>query len=733
MAMAVLLIIGAIVSLAVARALTAQGEVKNVRALSSQMASLLNQAATSPYDKILDGSFERPAVCASDEMSSCITLGTTEIEVGWNVALGPDMAGNSLTAASSVTLTNTATLPNGRELKASKVVKAPSAGWKTGYSVLRVVNTGDSYDGSIFLMSGSSVVDSRSISDGAVLLRAPKGVCEAAVPCYLALDDKGNLMNQAVTFDAADGAGAASVIKMTTGALSSASVNIHNRAVVNIALQAQKQGAGFDGVPEKGSICLWAHFLSGPQTQDIPLCNFSDPLAIGLDQFTYAGKTFGMPVGTQVTWTTDGYDGKCHRVSGKKGYGGQSQGWVEGVDVCTSWTWGQPTSLQTGSGITTFERAVTTLDKSNSFKASWGSYDTITADISRPAVAYGNQKTWSRPRDFSYNHNAASGSTTWSMPSSLTPETTTCPGQNCFSSTNLSPYLTGPRSGELGYSYVKLTGASTPLSLNFTDEENDAPYIIVSQVPSQGTLYYDGNPISSNMGISLPSGQNALALTYTTTQNVSSIDDNFSFTFYGSDVQNVVYLSAAPKEAALYPEPVTSGQEKSVTIRARLYSNDGNPVNGSVITLSGVPGVKPEATTAVTDSGWATFKLDLSSAAEGDYSIPLSSSSGKTGELKFTVTQTLSSIKITSSTERVSINASDGAGVAYKNQFVNLSLESDSLIPRGVYLQQSGCTTDANGTCSVALVKENPDTDLSAVKVVATVGALRFVSDLGVF
>lgn len=701
-AMAVLMIISSIISLAVARSLTSQGVVKDVRAVSTQLSSLLNQASTSDYASLVEGTFARPQACADDPSASCITLGSNNLKVVWEVALGEDAAGNSLQASNSVTLSAKTVLPlaaEAREIERSREVAAPNAGWNAGQGLVRVQNAGSSYANGVFLLTSEEtprVVASHLFEgESNVLLRAEPSDCSADAPCFLALDEKGSLLTKDSTLSIADVEAGGNQVVLTSDAITDAVVHIQPRSTLEVSLEAKPDAGAEKGSPEMGSICLWANITSGRTVLEAPLCNLAQSDKVSLNTFDLAGKEIGIPVGSSLGLMVDSASQGCPMHAGMRSF--SAGAWVDGAS-CTSWTWGTPESLKVGEDLKPFEGARISMDDSLiSVSAIWS------GDKARPAAGYGEQSTWSKPRDM---NTCALDGTCVSTP---TPEAEACPGAHCFSSANFLPQITTPLDGSVDSPAIVSATGSNAFTLSFRDFDDEPFNVVLETAPSQGVLNGVEGPLGDGALLGDFVALGDVALDFVAPSNGLPA----SFTLRLSDSRGsypvTIKLAAADQPYLLASSglEITQGEEEA-SLNAVFKDLSGAPVADASVSVSGLPdGLTLDSTSTTTNSeGKVSLKLNATKAPAGEFKITLSSL-GVNTDVTLEVKPSLGSLAGTYNQGKLTLLALDEVGAPMGGQIVSSVFTSGGQPVRGVYTNWASCTTSITGECFLDVVFED--------------------------
>lgn len=192
-AMAVFIFISAIISASVAKSLTVQGSIKNVRAATSEVTSYLNQISTNSFESLNEGSMVIPgdSCGTANSPATCFNLGPAPLEIKWDIIKGTDSLQETYTAISDLNIRATTTLPDGTVISKEKVVKAPVSGWKENTGILKVQNVSN-YQGPLFLINNENkIVASANSENQSFTFRGVAAECTAELACRLSLNELG--------------------------------------------------------------------------------------------------------------------------------------------------------------------------------------------------------------------------------------------------------------------------------------------------------------------------------------------------------------------------------------------------------------------------------------------------------------------------------------------------------------------------------------------------------------
>lgn len=355
-----------------------------IRAALSSAASQI-VSAPGAYEALLNNTFSVPDPCANQSApgtgsQSCLVASGTTWPTNWGVQIGSPVSSVGSADAAFLTLTGRVVLANGAIISVSRVVSSPSFAYSSANGLVRVSvsDPGNLFSGSVYLLSMANpaeIVTSGPISGGVALLSAPAQDCTSQAPCVLGLTSGNDYaVSGGASMIASQMTGPGAQIVLSAGAVTSAALNIRGVGQETLSLVANNLSTTQAGVPSQaGSICLYANFNDGVANQSVPVCNFTDASTITM--YDYApdpsrpNVRVALPLNTPISLSTDPASGICpyvanpvagSAVSGLMGWSGT--GWVGASGgVCTSWTWGNPTSFSSNGTTTNWAGATVSL------------------------------------------------------------------------------------------------------------------------------------------------------------------------------------------------------------------------------------------------------------------------------------------------------------------------------------------------------------------------------------
>jgi hypothetical protein len=509
-------------------ALAARVSLSRAAMLDAALERLVTTAATNGWEALLRGTFDPPQACpgepagAGTAARSCISVNARAYTVTWTVTPGVSVSnvdGIPPGAADSITLTAATTRPDGSTASRARTLTAPTPGYRLdpvselADGVVRVQLSGayDTLDSPLLLLSGATVstvvAAARPDTAGTVVLRAPAVSCTVAVPCRLGLSTgTGRGLTATHGLDAATTVGQSGLITLTSGSATYAAARVYRRGSADVYLQAvnttsgrRQAGVYGDVAPQPSSVCMWLVFSDGYADQERAVCNSARAGAsIPLD--TYAPDAaqpsvqVPFPTGEAITVRSDAASATCPVVSGQVYHNGVAWVPVAASGVCSTWTWGRPSTLTVLSGATTtFPNASITLAPGGHTLAelTWSE-----ADSARPAAGASGvaEPVWAKPRRGS----DCPGFPTSCAPAWLanaaaaSPEAATCSAGHCTSSVNAAPFVRRVTSGATvrtwPLSLVVPATETAAFTLTVADIESSAVTATVLSLPSNGTL-----------------------------------------------------------------------------------------------------------------------------------------------------------------------------------------------------------------------------------------------------
>lgn len=298
-----------------------------------------------------------------------------------------------------------------------------------------------------------------------------------------------------------------------------------------------------DGIPSiTNTICLWATFDdNGTHSSQICNSNPSNPGLLSASTYRNGANLWPLPA-TNVTVTTDHPSGRC--LAGEQtGYVPGGNGSTAPGSVCTSWTWGVPSTLPAtvalNPGSTTRLPVMWTASENGQ---------------GAPAAGWPNSNStnlWAHPR-------AMPGCAETGTCSTVTtaPELTWCPQGFCRTGRNDLPVLISP-TGPV----VRAVGDARPIEASALDRAGNGMYVY--QMPSgSGSAVVPNGTLTAN-GSSVSSGE---LIGSTSTSDLS----RFSYVYnrpvgYNNAVDVRVRLCPAPSGT---PGTCANGATRTITITA---------------------------------------------------------------------------------------------------------------------------------------------------------------------
>jgi hypothetical protein len=702
------------ISLAVSSALGSRASSAIEFRLRGELDKALIELSYTPFAEILADEFTPPSPCAGASLqgtsgTSCFTVAAREFVASWATVFTADAVESSTEAVDSVVLVATVSLPDGKVVSRSRRVAAPTPGF-SGESLLRAQFSGSfaDRDAPVFLVlaaTPATVVSSAKVSSfGSALFRVATNVCTAAAPCRLALAP-GNAWSSdgAYALSASSTIGDAAKIVLDAGKVHQVGAEIYPVLDLAVSLLARSD-SGKEAPPTvENSICLWASFNDGVADRLVPACN--DETAGSVRFSSYAvdplQPTFRarIPRGAQVRLYVDRPNGSCPDL----GQLGSRAGLWEPAAVCTSWTWGVPSTLRLAGTDADFSTTFRHADDATVI-AVWS------GALARPAVGFNDRPLWMNPRAYVACVTDAS-----CVPSfSTAPEAALCPGSLCLASR--LPSLLAPSTGLV---YAKqVVSSTTVFDLTVVDEYGDPVQVQVLDLPQSGSLVFDESEVAAGdvLGTTDGSGPGSFELTFVE-------DSEIDMVFFTVRISNAVADGVRDVDVALYrnarpwvfsTRKGVVAQDGSATLAFSVIGTDSNPSSGESITLSAPVGFTLP-TTAVSDgSGVVSFSFTAGAISAGDYAVSLSTASGRTASIPVTVEQVAGSMTVSApdlaqgAAGAVSVSVLDRVDAPLEFGLVAFATNASGTgFSSGVRTSPSGCITNASGACSVVLIVES--------------------------
>lgn len=701
------------VSLAVSSALGSRASSAIEFRLRGELDKALIELSYTPFAEILADEFTPPSPCAGASLqgtsgTSCFTVADREFVATWATVFAADAVESSTEAVDSVVLVATVSLPDGKVVSRSRRVAAPTPGFN-GESLLRAQFSGSfaDRDAPVFLVLADApvtVVASAKVSSfGSALFRVAPDACTAAAPCRLALAP-GNAWSSdgAYALSASSTIGDAAKIVLDAGKVHQVGAEIYPVLDLVVSLLARSD-SGKEAPPTvENSICLWASFNDGVADRLVPACN--DEAAGSVRFSSYAVDPLQpafrarIPRGAQVRLYVDRPNGSCPDL----GQFGSRAGLWEPAAVCTSWTWGVPSTLRIAGTDADFSTSFRPADDAT-VAAVWS------GALARPAVGFDDRPLWMNPRAY-----AACAATASCAPSFTTaPEAALCPGSLCLASR--LPSLLAPSTGSV---YAKqVVSSTTVFDLTVVDEYGDQVQVQVLDLPQSGSLFFDGSEVAAGDVLGTTAGPAAGSFELTFVE-----DSEIDMVFFTIRISNDVADGVRDVDVALYrnarpwifsTRKGVVAQDGSAPLAFAVIGTDSNPSSGESIALSAPAGFTLPATAVSNGSGVVSFSLTAGAIPAGNYTVSLSTASGRTASIPVTVEQAAGSMTVSApdlaqgATSSVSVSVLDRVGAPMESGLVAFATNASGTgFASGVRTSPSGCITNASGACSVVLIAE---------------------------
>ena len=714
----VFLVAASIISLAVAQSLSASAQSKTERAALSALESLSNTLGSAPFAALASDSFIPPDRCENDidlvgsVAKSCISIEGRDYEVFWSVDTGGNLEGNA-SVINYLDITASINLLNGNTVSHTHQVKAPNDAWREGFGAVRVSFIGpfSELEGPVYLISGNlgsvNVIDSEIVSEsGVAVLTAPIGSCTSNAPCRVSIASNGVLGRSGdVGMRSSSLFGSESSIILGDSVWVGLSINLFKVGSAAIDVLAINDGGITYRNTEPGSLCIWGTFLDDQGERSVPLCNNSEGY-IMVDKFspdvTYPNSLVPLPTGVKIELSIDHPSGKCVAADGMKG--STATGWVAAA-VCSSWSWGVPSSFTRNGQVMAFDDAYIILEAGVISKATLS----FSGEKARPAAGFGaTSEGWSRPRQ-------AAGCAFDGSCSSMVgyiPESVECPEDHCLSAVNAAPRVTSPSNGALGVHTVVISGASTVFSPSFQDADGDLFMVTILSLPEKGTLQVNGNSAAVGSVVSSNGGS------YTYTPDASYDGNDFlkvrlnDGKSNGSRDVEIGLVDSLARPWVLIPTVESIGQGLTGVASVKVYTAGGSvAVSAPVTFFSSTPGVVVNSLVATGLDGVAESTVSIDSIARGSYPIIIESA-GRSLSSSIIVTPKPGSITATISGVSqggrgiIDVDVYDKIGSVISGESVSFAVYKNGSLSYNVYPEYAGCVLGVSG-CTVDLVADS--------------------------
>ena len=755
--LAIFLLAGGAVTLAIGNAGINGGQIRLERAVRIELNALSNQVANGPYADLVTGIYTRPSACANDERNSCITVNGHSYTVTWSSVLGKDSLGTSNATPITVTLTATVTLANGKVIAVNSTAIEPTGNWSAGsYASVRVgVVNPAAYKGPVYLYSAktgvASVISASSPigSNTSISLRYLAASCGL---CRIALSPTGSNVVGDYMIDQAATANHGYIIDSTSG-VSDVAIVIRRATKISLSLWARNTDGSTKapGSNTAGSICLSLSYMEGANNYTVPGCNTStNPSQIIFTTFTAASEitngsfTSAIPSGVPLTFSTDSValgaacaDPNSYGIPAvTTSYATGSGNFATGLE-CTSYTWGyakwlNTSSNQSSSSGTSFEGGTYTVpagSTSADLSATWdGAYSAPAAGTTS------GDALWVKART------KRSSSVVALSTSALATLDSSCAALvHCASTANFAPYTTTgrfvtPLANQFAVTYTSATGA---FSLSFGDNDfvSSAPITLTLTTTTASSDLYS-NSLRTTLitsGSTLISSCTALPCAYNFWYGSTGVD-SFVVTLTQGGVSTSYTLGLAPSTsntwgiaASNIVASVNQGASKYFIVST--YNFAGALVGG--VTFSTTASTIGYSTTSTTASsivaatatcpalaiGQACVLLSaLASTPAGTYTVSNSASGGLfSSSVAATINQVAGLLTISSAssaaqggsnTISVLVNDGNSSPIANTPVYLTTVYSSSGSWTSGVKPSAVSCTTNASGVCSLTLTFE---------------------------
>jgi hypothetical protein len=751
-------------------ALSSRVNLSRAMTLDSALNRVLETAASAPWEQLALNTFTPPApLCAGDPLNAgtlaqtCLVVNGRSIPVTWSVASSVDAAGVDgipQGSADSLVITATATRTDGTKATRTKTVMAPTAGYRVAPSgtvaqgVVRVQLSGSwvTLDSPLLLLAADNttvVASTRVGTTGSAVMRADATTCTAALPCRVALGTGTSRgLTNTHSLDAGSVLGNSGKVVLSEGRATYVTAHIYRRGTLDVYLQAKNTTGGKQlsstlsvtavtsetlSAPYQGSVCLWASFADGYASQQVPSCNNTESgRAVTFDTYSPSATEpllqLAVPTGEAISLLQDSTNADCPVVAGQT-YHASVAGvgsWlpVTAVGVCSTWTWGRPTTLVTAAGTSsTFPTARITITGGGhtTAVATW-----IESDSARPAAGIPGTAdlVWAKPRTASSCSGWPARCTpAWlSNKTASSPEFTACPTTACNSPSGTAPFFqyltpTSSTARKWPYGLTVAANATATFSTTITDAESQSVTVSVPSV-ANGTLKMctpGCTTVTAATTITVASGQTVQwSWTADSTATAATVGVRLVDSTGLARVEYLRLPKTANTPVAAWVMRTMAPQGGSDSNRAWVWNEEGNAAEGAAVTWS----------SCVTGSAVTAGDVGADGVAKGTWSVT-TATPGTTTACSIQATKASVAYTSASSHERVvtaapgsltvtaaastqglptvvSVQVLSPAGAALSGWNVAFSAETTSGAPaQSVWATPAWCVTGLDGRCSV--------------------------------
>jgi 5-hydroxyisourate hydrolase-like protein (transthyretin family) len=764
----IFLMVGALITVAVARSLSASSAVRSDRVVEQALNAQLTKLSAVAYPKLLAGKFTVPSPCAGVAPNSgiagqsCVDTAAGKLRIAYrhqsvkgagttaptcsDVAKPSDL-NDSLGAVGvcAQVLTVNGVAANASNIyttETSARVNAPVPGYRLGQGAVRVtLNTDDNITGlSLYLVKTQSptTIVSRAVVGGkSAYLSVPTTTvadsCTEASPCMIALSPTSTPNKDGgVTLYGAGVVGGAGELSSTNAGTNrvvpGAAIVVGADQVVHANASVARSGVGEVALeatdsavnrvrqnPVLGSVCMWATFADGTTESTVPVCNLDRSGQLRLDTYQPYWDTdptstvrLAFPVGVPIQLSTDHPDGACYYAPGMRAPDATGT-WVSSA-ACTSYTWGEPTVG--ADQVITLQPGVTTAGTTVRWTPRQGEYGSV------PAAGYPDSASaWGNPR---VRAGCATDATCAAVPQEKL-EDATCPNKYCFSGGNGSPYIFSPAGG---FYTDTTTGTVTNRSMYFADPEGGAFTLRLGALGFTGwNVEYRNTagtyvPWTSGTTIASADGGVGLLVRYTrpagdTSTRTLPIDATETVAG-GTRTTNLdvpLYWHTTTATIDLSAVRVTQGQNTKVPFQ--VTGPNGAGVAAATPTVTGMPtGMTAQSTYVGPDKpGAGTLQLGAgTNTPAGTYNLTISATPAAARTFQVTVLPAAGTMSVSGGSVRqggtlpVTAYVLDRAGANMSGVVAGFEVIRNGNTTNLVRPNVNACTTAANGSCQVSLI-----------------------------